>query len=282
MKNKFDENIWKKTVLDFGYVQLLDVMGDDEDIAQTARTSTNSDGKEIRPLIRHLMRKRHTSPFEFGVLKFKIKAPIAIARQIFRHRMSSINEISGRYVEFDNPEFYVPCEGRIAGKGIFNKQGSEGEVEHEKKRDFIESIRDHRDETKIVYAHCNKLGVANELSRFALTLNFYTEWMWKIDLHNLFHFLKLREDSSAQAEIRDYAFIIDEMVKELFPISYEAWVDYVRDSVTFSRIEWDILNQILELIEPTDENLNKIKSLKAPKGLLSQNEIIEFSQKIKI
>jgi thymidylate synthase (FAD) len=228
-------------VLDKGYVELLEYMGSDAAIAQAARVSTNSDGKDDRRLIRYLMRKKHTSPFEMPEIKILIKAPIFVFRQMFRHRTANLNEQSLRYTESEC-EFYLPVPERMCLQSKDNRQGSGDVLSMESALICMANLADQHVASRLTYENLLRRGLTRELARNALGVDLYSSAVWKIDLHNLFHFLKLRTDSHAQWEIQQYAIAIENIVKELFPITYEAWVDYSKEAVTFSRMEWEILN----------------------------------------
>ncbi len=222
-------------VLDHGYVNCLRVDGSDEFIAQTARTSTQSesDPEKDRRLVNRLVRDRHTSPVEFAGLVLEIKMPIFIARQWMRHRTGAFNEFSGRYSEFTD-EFYVPAAERCQAQSTFNKQGSAEKLDEDK----ADAIRTNIDN---VSRHCYAeyrdlldLGLTRELARVVLPVNYYTVVRWKIDLHNLFHFMKLREDAHAQWEIQEYARAIHKLCTEHFPAATAAFENYIQDAVTIS------------------------------------------------
>jgi len=177
--------------LDHGFVELVDIMGSDERILQAARTSTQKSSKSAeqdRELMRYLMRNQHTSPFEFVEILFDVKLPIFVARQWIRHRTASVNEVSGRY-SILKTEFYTPEKERIKGKGKINKQSSEGEVSEIEKDTWLESLERHYQDESDLYDMGNSFGISNELTRINLPVSTYTQWYWKIDLHNLFHFL---------------------------------------------------------------------------------------------
>ena len=220
-------------VLDHGFIELLDHMGSDSAIADAARVSYKGAKKMMADsnLIRYLMRNKHTSPFEMCELKFHIKLPIFVARQWVRHRTASINEISARYTELPS-DFYVPSD--VKSQSERNKQGSGGPlkdqgVQTELYDSMCESFRD--------YSHNLHVGMAREQARIVLPLGTYTEWIWKCDLRNIFHFLSLRLDEHAQWEIREYAKEIYKMVQKLFPVSCAAFDDYILNSVTLSAKE---------------------------------------------
>lgn len=223
-------------VLDRGFVRVIDYMGNDAAIVQAARVSYGAGTKtpsDDVALIRYLMRARHTSPFECCELKLHVKAPIFVARQWVRHRTANWSEYSARYSEVVAEESYVPSEDDVREQSATNKQGRGKQI-----RDAaaaIEAMEQASDEAYGVYRWLkDDLKVARELARAVLPLSTYTEWYWKIDLHNLLHFLTLRCDSHAQLEIRRYADQIADIVKLWVPATYQAWVDYRRDAVTLS------------------------------------------------
>lgn len=217
----------QKDVLDKGFVRLVDYMGSDEAILRAARVSTGAASKGTerdRGLIRYLYRNAHTSPFEMAELVFHIKAPIFVARQWLRHRTASVNEMSGRYRELE-ADFYDPSEWR--GQARINHQGSEGAIDDQEACDTAYNASVALSNT--AYTSLLSRGVAREQARMALPVSVYTEWYWKMDLHNLFHFLELRMDAHAQAEIRAYAEAIYEMLKGISDFEYSVEVfDQVR------------------------------------------------------
>lgn len=234
-------------VLDHGFVELIDYMGDDDAIVDAARVSYGKGTKayrENRDLIRYLMRNKHTSPFEMCEFKFHCKMPVFTSRQWARHRTANLNEISGRYSELPE-EFYVPNIENIQKQSTDNKQGR-GESFDEPMANHIASnmMVMARDEFKH-YHWMLEQGVAKEIARINLPLSTYTEWVWKIDLHNLFHFLKLRMDEHAQWEIRQYANAMFELIKPIVPLACEAFEDYGLFAKTFSRMEIDVLKNLL-------------------------------------
>lgn len=275
-KDKFAE-ISKKEYkcLDKGFVRLIDVMGDDSAIVQSARVSYGKGAKSVREdraLIRYLMRNRHTSPFEMAEMKFHVKLPIFVARQWIRHRTANVNEYSGRYSEMPN-EFFIPEIEQIRPQSQSNKQGRGGEpLEAEQGENVREKMKALQSVLFNEYEDMLERGVAREISRVNLPLSVYTQWYWKIDLHNLFHFLKLRLDEHAQYEIRVYAEIIANMVKKLFPLSWEAFEDYVLNATSFSATEMKILKNMLDFSKGKTnvENFD-----------LSKTETAEFAAKIK-
>lgn len=213
-------------------VQLIDYMGSDEAIVQSARVSYGSGTKtpsEDRQLIRYLMRNWHTTPFEMIEFKFRIKVPIFVARQWIRHRTASVNEVSARYSIVDK-DYWVPEEYRK--QSSMNKQASEGSFENMM---FTSAQKESCEIAFGVYDKLVKSGVSRELARIHLPQCTFTEFYWKIDLHNLFHFLRLRMDEShAQPEIVEPSKKIFELIKPIVPFACEAFVDYRLNSVTFS------------------------------------------------
>ena len=232
-------------VLDHGFVRLVDVMGDDVAVCQAARVSYGGGTKTVREdrgLIRYLMRLRHSSPLEQCEIKLHWKLPIFVARQVVRHRTVSLNEYSGRYSEMPD-QMYEPEEWRA--QSTTNKQGSEGgirnpEVRSERQRIFQRTARRE-------YVDRLEAGVAREMARIDLPLSQYTEWYWKVDLHNLLHFLGLRLDPHAQWETRQYAEAIAEIVKVWVPECWSAFVDYKRDAYTLSRMEVELVREFIAL-----------------------------------
>lgn len=222
-------------VLDKGFVGLEGVFGSDDLIVQSARVSygTGLKGKQAdSKLIRYLMEHEHWSPFEMPTLLFHLKMPLFIARQVHRHRTASINEVSARYTQVED-EFYVPKEWRA--QAIKNKQGSEGLVEDQAGCDY--NYQDFCEMTFNLYTDMLNKGVAREMARMVLPQSTYTRFYWKMDLRNLFNFLKLRLDDHAQWEVREYAKAIGVLTKQNFPMAYSAFEDYVLLTPTMSP-EW--------------------------------------------
>lgn len=215
-------------ILDHGFIQLVDVMGGDQDIVDAARLSVAGENVKTvqnnEGLIRYLLRNRHTTPFEMVEFKFRCKMPIFVARQWVRHRTASLNEMSARYSELP-AEFYVPECKDIQAQASKNKQGrDDGALEDS--FDHRQRFRDEADEAFVQYQSRLGAGMAREIARNNLPLSTYTMWVWKIDLHNLMHFLSLRAHPHAQMEIRVYAEAMCEMVKERCPIAYRAFEDF--------------------------------------------------------
>lgn len=239
-------------VLDDGFVRLVDVMGTDSAIVQAARISYGDGTKtpsDDRHLIRYLMRHRHTSPFEQCELKFHIRLPMDVMRQLVRHRTASLNEYSTRYsVAIDSYLKHFPENWRLQAKN--NQQGSDGYVldtDLDKATDYTAKETQVLTDVSALYKVLIDAGVAREQARSILPLSTYTEIYWKINLHNLFHFLKLRLDSHAQQEIQMYAKAIYHFAKQAFPIATEAFDDYVLHSCTFSKQECNALRELMSI-----------------------------------
>ena len=267
-------------VLDKGFVRVVDYMGDDSAIVQAARVSYGKGTKKTnqdRGLIQYLMRHRHTTPFEMCDIKFHIKLPIFVARQWIRHRTASVNEYSARY-SIMSREFYIPRPEDMAMQSTANMQGREDVLSPEESAKMIKLLTD---DSQQCYDHYQEMlnedekgnilkeensALARELARMNLTLNFYTEWYWKINLHNLFHFLALRADPHAQYEIRVYADVMLNLVKEWVPLAYEAFMEYRVNSVAFSGNAVKAIKAMLNGEEVTVENSG-----------MSKREWLEFS-----
>ena len=235
-----------------GFVRLIDVMGDDSSIADAARVSYGEGTRSVsdnRNLIRYLVRHKHTSPLEMVEVKFHLKLPIFVMRQLVRHRTAAINEYSGRY-SIMTDDCYQPSENYIQPQSQFNNQGRDGEMSDGWKTKYKETIRDITHKAVIAYKNLigngsvSHGGLARELARTVLPVSNYTECYWKVNLHNFFHFCKLRMDSHAQQEIQDYAKVMFEMVKPKVPIATEAFEDYSLNSISLSRMEKDVLEYV--------------------------------------
>ncbi len=264
--------------LDHGFVRLIDYMGSDEAIVQAARVSYGKGTKKVpqdRGLIRYLMRHQHSSPFEMVEFKFHCKLPIFVARQWIRHRTASVNEYSLRYSEAVN-QFYIPEPEVIRLQSKINKQGRSSEmVPTELQQEVLSILKKHAQKAWEDYEKLEQADLARELARIHLPVSLYTEWYWKINLHNLLHFLKLRLDPTAQYEIRVYAEAIAEIVKTAVPLTWEAFEDYSLYAETFSRQEVEMLKQSLDTLQPAVD----WKNLGTAKGL-SKREIREFVEKM--
>ena len=233
--------------LDKGFVRLVDSMGGDDAIVQSARVSYGKGTSKVsqdRGLIRYLMRHRHSTPFEMVEFKFHCKMPIFVARQWVRHRTANINEYSLRYSEARD-EFYYPDPNHIEFQSAVNKQGRMGEVDEDLKKKVQAYFKEISDRSFEIYCELNEAGVARELARAVLPVNLYTEWYWKNDLHNLLHFIGLRSDGHAQYEIRVFSDAMDSYVKKVAPFAWEAYQDYAVKGMRFSKIEQSILQRKL-------------------------------------
>ena len=228
--------------LDRGFVYLVDYMGGDASIVQAARVSYGIGTKTVnedRGLIRYLLRHQHTTPFEMVELKFHVKMPIFVARQWIRHRTANVNEYSARY-SVVRDRFYHPSAENVRKQSASNRQGGDEPMDPVTAKEFL----DYLDDIERGYAKYEQFlekGVAREIARIALPASVYTEWYWKIDLHNLFHFLSLRMDAHAQQEIRDYADAMFALVQPIVPIAAEAFLDYNLGALHLSRIEAEAL-----------------------------------------
>jgi thymidylate synthase (FAD) len=264
-------------VLDHGFVALVDYMGTDNTVPTCARTSYGHGTKAAsndRGLVRYLRRKMHTSPFEFVELHFHCSMPIFVARQWVRHRTASINEVSGRYsllpMLFHTPEF-----GNFAKQSSSNKQGREdSETDASTYTVAIERWNKGRDITKDNYEWLLAEDVAREISRIDLPLSTYTQWRWKIDAHNLMHFLSLRCDNHAQWEIRAFSNVMAGILQQGWPNLFSAWADYNFKSHNFSRQEMLVLCNMLKLGVPLT-GTQAIEILCKEQGM-AQREIDEF------
>lgn len=271
------ENTTEKEIkcLDKGFIRLVDYMGNDDSIVQAARVSYGKGTKSIsedKSLIRYLMRHKHTSPFEMVEFKFHVKLPIFIARQWIRHRTANVNEYSGRYSEMKD-EFYIPDINQLRPQSLINKQGRSSEsLSGEVAQEIASKFEETQKKLFSEYSELLEKDLARELARINLPLSNYTEWYWKIDLHNLFHFLRLRLDEHAQYEIRVYAEAICELIKDIIPVAYSAFEDYTLNSLSFSSIELKVLNKFNKISIPEDSVLKE--------NGLSIGEIREFKSKL--
>ena len=227
-------------VLDHGFIRVIDYMGDDSSIVQSARVSYGKGTKKVSTddgLIRYLMRYRHSTPFEMCEIKYHVKLPIFIARQWIRHRTANVNEYSARYSILDK-EFYLPTKDQLASQSKSNRQGRGDVLQGKQAEEVLNILKDDATRTYDNYEKLlnerfdgtkideSKIGLARELARMNLTLNTYTQWYWKTDLLNLLNFLFLRADDHAQYEIRVYAEKMLDTVKKWVPITYQAFMDY--------------------------------------------------------
>jgi thymidylate synthase (FAD) len=260
-------------VLDHGFVRVIDYMGDDAAIVQAARVSYGRGTRaanEDRGLIRYLMRHRHSTPFEMCEIKFHVKLPIFVARQWIRHRTANVNEYSARYSILDR-EFYIPAPAQLAAQSAMNRQGRGAVLEGEEAARVLDLLREDASRNYDHYVEMlnedeagqpidpSRQGLARELARMNLTLNAYTQWYWKTDLSNLFHFLSLRADAHAQYEIRVYAEAMMTMAEAWVPIAAGAFQDYRLGAVTLSAQMLAILRRMLagEAVEQAGSGLSK-------------------------
>ncbi len=256
---EIDEILYEEhKVLDHGFIRIVDYMGSDSAIVQAARVSYGKGTKQIsqdEALIKYLMRHHHTTPFEMCEIKFHVKLPIFVARQWIRHRTANVNEYSARYSILDN-EFYIPKLEQIAKQSDNNKQGSGEAFDPDTSKEIIDSLTN---DSNLVYSHYKKFieqGLAREIARTDLTLNYYTQFYWKIDLHNLLHFLKLRTDKHAQYEIRVYAEVMLDIIKKWVPLAYNAFIEYCLESAFISRTGLKIIRKLIKGENVTKEESN--------------------------
>lgn len=260
-------------------------MGADSTIAQSARVSYGKNNSAIdtvrdTSLIRYMLRHRHTSPFEMCEVRFHLKIPIFVMRQHIRHRTANVNEYSGRYSVMSD-EFYFPEWGeRDFGQSETNKQKSEGQVPQGVYYDFQAGAREVYERAYEVYTQAIGSGMSRELARIVLPLSNYTECYWKVDLHNFFHYTKLRNDPGhAQDEIVELARLMYDKVKEHFPISCQAFEDYQLNAMTFSSHELEILAEMLDEVLYQDDGVDNF--MKWEPCSIQGRELEEFKQKIK-
>ena len=240
-----------KPVLDHGFVRVVDYMGDDAAIVQAARVSYGAGTKKARDdsgLIRYLMRHWHSTPFEMCEIKLHVKLPVFVARQWIRHRTANVNEYSARYSILDR-EFYIPGPEHLAAQSTVNNQGRGETLQGEEAARVLEMLKADStrayDNYEAMLSQDGQSGLARELARMNLPANIYTQWYWIVDLHNLFHFLRLRADAHAQYEIRVYADAICDMVRDWVPAAYAAFEDYRMGGVQLSAKGLDVLKRRL-------------------------------------
>jgi thymidylate synthase (FAD) len=246
-------------VLDHGFVRVIDYMGDDGAIVQAARVSYGRGTKHVssdRGLIEYLMRHRHTSPFEMCEIKLHVKLPVFVARQWIRHRTANVNEYSARYSVLDD-EFYIPEREHLATQSTSNRQGRAEPIPAEDAQYLLRLLRTNAERAYERYREMlnedeagqpldpGRAGLARELARIALPLNIYTQWYWKIDLHNLLHFVQLRADEHAQYEIRAYAEVLLDVLQRWVPLSTAAFLDHRHDGMTLSGRGLAIVRRLL-------------------------------------
>jgi len=267
-------------VLDKGFVRLVDYLGGDDRIVQSARVSYGGGTKSYREdagLIDYLLRNRHTSPFEQVILTFHVKLPIFVARQWIRHRTARLNEISGRY-SIMKDDFYVPAPEDVSAQSTDNKQGRSSEKLDEVQVNAVRAALEAGQ--KLAYAEYSKLvddGIARELARVNLPLSLYTEWYWQIDLHNLFHFLELRLDPHAQKEIGVYAEVLLETAKAVAPAACTSFEKHLLGGISFSSDEFAELKRRLE----TTQQEQGVQTGNAEPALLSGKALERFEEKLR-
>ncbi|GGB05933.1 FAD-dependent thymidylate synthase [Allosediminivita pacifica] len=247
-------------VLDHGFVRVIDYMGDDSAITQAARVSYGRGTKSVsndEGLIRYLMRHWHSTPFEMCEIKLHVKLPVFVARQWIRHRTANVNEYSARYSILDR-EFYIPAPDSLAAQSTTNNQGRGDVLEGAEAQRVLDILRD---DSMRAYDHYEEMisqdgqqGLARELARMNLPANIYTQWYWKVDLHNLLHFLRLRADAHAQYEIRVYAEAIAKLVADWVPATYKAFEDYRMGGATLSATGLECIRRMLKGETVTQEN----------------------------
>jgi thymidylate synthase (FAD) len=246
-------------VLDHGFVRVVDYMGDDAAIVQAARVSYGRGTRKVsedRGLINYLMRHRHTTPFEMCEIKYHVKLPIFVARQWIRHRTANVNEYSARYSILDK-EYYIPAPEHLAVQATTNRQGRGAAIEDEAAQHVLELLRRDAERAYAGYAELlnedpsgapidpTRPGLARELARINLSLAFYTQWYWKIDLYNLMHFLSLRADPHAQYEIRAYAEVILGTLKRWVPMAHAAFLEYRMNAAAISATGLAVVRRLL-------------------------------------
>lgn len=247
-------------VLDHGFVRFVDYMGDDAAIVQAARVSYGAGTKHVsndEGLIRYLMRHWHSTPFEMCEVKLHVKLPVFVARQWIRHRTANVNEYSARYSILDR-EFYVPAPEQLAAQSTVNNQGRGALLQGAEAERVLEILKSDAgrafDHYEDMLSQDGQQGLARELARMNLPMNTYTQWYWKVDLHNLFHFLRLRADAHAQYEIRVYADAIARVVADWVPLAYRAFEDYRMGGVAVSAKGVEILKRRLAGEAVSQEN----------------------------
>jgi len=279
---KLEKSLGMKDIHQLGFVKLLDVMGDDEEVENSARISYGEGTRKVnqtRNLIRYLMRHKHTSPFEMCEVKFHLKLPIFIMRQLVRHRTANLNEYSGRYSVMSD-EFYLPEGDYLAKQSTTNSQGR-GEVLNQQGLLQFEFNRIY-DGASMAYQVLLEHDLSREVARAVLPVANYTECIWKIDLHNFFHFVKLRSDSHAQREIRDYADAMYELVKPNYPLCCEAFEDYIQGATTFSKQEMGVIKELLEYADTKAALAGmSVKGAGVLESKLGKRESKEFLEKIR-
>ncbi|MCL6284455.1 FAD-dependent thymidylate synthase [Ruegeria sp. 2012CJ41-6] len=247
-------------VLDHGFVRVIDYMGDDAAICQAARVSYGKGTKSVQNdegLIRYLMRHWHSTPFEMCEIKLHVKLPVFVARQWIRHRTANVNEYSARYSILDR-EFYIPAPEHVAAQSEINNQGRGDALQGEEAARVLDMLKSDSmrcyDNYEAMISQDGQQGLARELARMNLPANVYTQWYWKVDLHNLFHFLRLRADAHAQYEIRVYAETMCNIVADWVPFAYKAFEDYRLGAASLSAQMVNCVQRMLRGEEVSQEN----------------------------
>jgi thymidylate synthase (FAD) len=285
LRNEIDFDTDKSyvPVLDHGFVGLVDHMGSDDAIVRAARVSYGEGTKKVqgdRGLIRYLMRHEHTTPFEMCEVKFHIKLPIFVMRQLVRHRTASLNEYSARYSVITD-EFYIPEPQNLKPQSTTNKQGRAGDLDDIQRQHVIDDMLGAWDYNYELYErHINDFGLARETARAILPVGGYTECYWKANLKNFLHMARLRMDSHAQWEIQEFARAMYDLARPLFPLACEAFEDYAVGSVKVSRLEVDLLKRLIS----NDKWLDLLEDFRSEDSIakkfdLSKREFEEFKSK---
>ena len=275
---KLEKVLYKSfKALDHGFVRVIDYMGNDSSIVQAARVSYGKGTKQLnqdKSLINYLLSHRHSTPFEMNEIKFHVKLPIFVARQWIRHRTANVNEYSARYSILDN-EFYIPNPKELKPQSKTNNQGRSGDLDENEKKMYMKVLRENSKDSFQKYnfllnqddheVNKKRQGLTRELSRIVLPLNSYTQWYWKIDLHNFMHFLALRFDEHAQYEIRVYAEIMMNIMKKWVPLTYEAFLKNRLDSLVLS-------SEAIEFIK------NKLHGKSNKETKISKREVDELKK----
>ena len=278
-------------ILDHGFIRVVDYMGDDTSIVQSARVSYGKGTKKVSTdsgLIKYLMRHWHSTPFEMCEIKYHVKLPIFIARQWIRHRTANVNEYSARYSILDK-EFYLPASEHLAAQSQINRQGRGDVLKGEQAKKVLDLLKSDAERTYDNYEEMlnerydgtvideKKIGLARELARMNLTLNTYTQWYWKTDLLNLMNFLRLRADYHAQYEIRAYADVMLDTLKKWVPITYEAFMDYRVGGTEVSAKGKHIIQKLIkgEKVRMEDSGLSKREWNELMKVFELNDKIIE-------
>lgn len=253
-------------MLNHGFIRVVDYMGDDDAVVQAARVSYGAGTKSVRDdraLIRYLLSHWHTTPFEMAEIKLHIKLPIFVARQWIRHRTASVNEYSGRYSILDE-QFYLPALGAVQAQSAVNRQGRGEALDEAHAADVVgvmeaNARRSYQDYLGLLGEDEGSSGVARELARAVLPVNFYTQWYWKTDLHNLLRFLELRMDTHAQWEIRQYADVIGSIVERWVPHTWQAFRDYRLERLELSSAAAAVVRRWAagETVERTESGLSQ-------------------------